>query len=102
MCRLRWLDGNTIFLGPTTAARVLATPVPVTLDGDGDLQFVPQHLAYAARGPNLAHLSLYEYVATVRPVKKKIDRGSDCYGFDSERDDDPNDPDLPSQPVQPP
>ena len=82
-------DGDAIFGGPTTAARVVAAPVPqaVVLDGDGNLQFAAQDIAHAARGPHLAHLSLYEYVATVCLVKKKVDRGSEG---DVDGDDDPN------------
>jgi hypothetical protein len=66
-------DGDDLFaMGSEEEARVGSVEVQVTADAGKapKITFVAQHDHYRWRGPQLAHLSFYEYSAMVKVVKK--------------------------------
>ena len=68
-------DGDAIFAGDALdASRAVSAAVEVQVVGR-DVQFLPQHETYQFRGERLAHLTLYEYVMTVRVVTRPKPKG---------------------------
>ncbi|MFY7871366.1 MAG: AAA family ATPase, partial [Limnohabitans sp.] len=63
-------DSDAIFAGDAMdASRAVSAAVDVQVV-EGEVRFLPQHEQYRYRGPRLAHLTLYEYVMTVRVIKR--------------------------------